>query len=270
MTLSGGKQRYQRAVGSGWVGINGDRGPHQLQANVRYDQYSDTGDATSGLLAYGYRLDPAWRLTAQLSNAFRAPSFNDLYFPYFGNPDLEPERSVSGELGVQYVSSAASLRAALYRTDTRDLIAYDPATMRAANIEEARVTGFELGGDWRSGDWRIGANATVLRAVNDQTGERLLRRAPWLVNLALGYDPGPWNAGLEVAVVGPRDDLDINTFQRVQLASYTLVRLVGAWRVSGNITLRARIENLFDADYESVSGYNTAPRTAVVGINLRY
>ena len=270
MTFSGSKQRYQRAVGSGWVGINGDRGPHQLQANVRYDQYSDTGDATSGLLAYGYRLDPAWRLTAQLSNAFRAPSFNDLYFPYFGNPDLEPERSVSGELGVQYVSSAASLRAALYRTDTRDLIAYDPATMRAANIEEARVTGFELGGDWRSGDWRIGANATVLRAVNDQTGERLLRRAPWLVNLALGYDPGPWNAGLEVAVVGPRDDLDINTFQRVQLASYTLVRLVGAWRVSGNITLRARIENLFDADYESVSGYNTAPRTAVVGINLRY
>jgi vitamin B12 transporter len=73
-----------------------------------------------------------------------------------------------------------------------------------------------------------------------------------------------------VAVVGPRDDLDINTFQRVQLASYTLVRLVGAWRVSGNITLRACIENLFDADYESVSGYNTAPRTAIVGINLRY
>ena len=270
MTFSGGKQRYQRAVGSGWVGFNGDRGPHQLQANVRYDQYSDTGNATSGLLAYGYRLDPAWRLTAQLSNAFRAPSFNDLYFPYFGNPDLEPERSVSGELGVQYVSSAASLRAALYRTDTRDLIAYDPATMRAANIDEARVTGFELGGDWRSGDWRIGANATVLRAVNDQTGERLLRRAPWLVNLALGYDPGPWNAGLEVAVVGPRDDLDINSFQPVQLASYTLVRLVGAWRVSGSITLRARIENLFDADYESVSGYSTAPRTALVGINLRY
>jgi vitamin B12 transporter len=269
-TFSGGKQRYQRAVGSGWVGINGDRGPHQLQANVRYDQYSDTGNATSGLLAYGYRLDPEWRLTAQLSNAFRAPSFNDLYFPYFGNPDLEPERSVSGELGVQYVSSAASLRAALYRTDTRDLIAYDPATMRAANIDEARVTGFELGGDWRSGDWRLGANGTVLRAVNDQTGERLLRRAPWLVNLALGYGPGPWSVGFEVAVVGPRDDLDINTFQRVQLASYTLVRLVGAWHVSGNIILRARIENLFDAAYESVSGYNTAPRAAIVGINLRY
>ncbi|HQR55743.1 MAG TPA: TonB-dependent receptor [Burkholderiaceae bacterium] len=269
-TSRGGTQRYQRAVGSGWVGATGNHGPHQLQANVRYDQYSDTGNATSGLLAYGYRLDQAWRLTAQVSNAFRAPSFNDLYFPFFGNPDLDPERSVSGELGLRYVGSAGSMRAALFRTDTRDLIAYDPLTMRAGNIDQARVTGLELGGDWRGGPWHIGANATLLRAVNDDTGERLLRRAPWLVNLALDYDPGPWSAGMEVAVVGPRDDLDINTFARVQLASYTLVRLVGAWRVSGNLTLRARIENLLDTDYESVSGYNTAPRTAIVGLNLRY
>lgn len=269
-TSRGGTQRYQRAVGSGWVGATGNHGPHQLQANVRYDQYSDTGNATSGLLAYGYRLDQAWRLTAQVSNAFRAPSFNDLYFPYFGNPDLDPERSVSGELGLRYVGSAGSMRAALFRTDTRDLIAYDPLTMRAGNIDQARVTGLELGGDWRGGPWHIGANATLLRAVNDDTGERLLRRAPWLVNFALDYDPGPWSAGMEVAVVGPRDDLDINTFARVQLASYTLVRLVGAWRVSGNLTLRARIENLLDTDYESVSGYNTAPRTAIVGFNLRY
>ncbi len=269
-SFSGGMQSHARAVGSGWVGVNGSHGPHQLQANVRYDRYSDTGSATSGLLAYGYRLDPAWRVTAQLSNAFRAPSFNDLYFPFFGNPDLEPERAVSGELGLQYVGSAVSLRAALYRTDTRDLIAYDPATMRAENIDEARVTGIEVGGDWRSGPWRVGANGTVLRAVDEQTGERLLRRAPWLVNLAVGYDPGQWSAGAEVAVVGPRDDLDINTFERVQLASYTLVRLVGAWRVSGRVTLRARIENLLDAEYETVSGYNTAPRTAIVGINLHY
>ena len=156
-----------------------------------------------------------------------------------------------------------------HRTDTRDLIAYDPATMRAQNIDEARVTGIEVGGDWRSGPWRVGANGTVLRAVDEQTGERLLRRAPWLVNLAVGCDPGQWSAGVEVAV-GPRDDLDINTFERVQLASYALVRLVGAWRVSGRVTLRARIENLLDAEYETVSGYNTAPRTAIVGINLHY
>jgi vitamin B12 transporter len=70
--------------------------------------------------------------------------------------------------------------------------------------------------------------------------------------------------------VGPRDDLDINTFDRVRLPSYTLARLVGAWPVGHGVTLRARVENLFDADYETVSGYNVMPRTAIVGVDFRF
>jgi vitamin B12 transporter len=268
-TFSGQMQSYTRSVGSVWAGISGDHGPHQFQLNLRQDDYSDVGGATTGLAAYGFKFDPSWRATVQLSNAFRAPSFNDLYFPFFGNPDLAPEHAVSGELGLQYIGPTASLRAALYRTDTRDLIVYDPASAQAQNIDKARATGFELGGAWRSGAWQLSANGTVLRAINEQTGERLLRRAPWVVNASVGFDPGEWSAGFEVAVVGPRDDLDINTFQRVQLASYTLVRLVAAWKPLPNVTLQARIENLFDADYETVSGYSTAPRIAIVGVDLR-
>ncbi len=268
--FSGQLQRYTRAVGSAWAGVIGDAGPHQFQLNVRQDSYSDTGGATTGLVACGYKFAGSWRATAQASNAFRAPSFNDLYFPSFGNPDLEPERAVSGELGLQHVGPAATLRAALYRTDTRDLIVYDPASSRAQNIDEARVTGFELGGSWRSGPWLVAANGTVLRAINDETGERLLRRASWVLNASVNVEPGAWSAGFEVSVVGPRDDLDINTFERVQLASYTLARLVAAWKAAPWITLRGRIENLFDADYETVSGYNVVPRTAIFGVDLRF
>ncbi|HQR69005.1 MAG TPA: TonB-dependent receptor [Burkholderiaceae bacterium] len=269
-TFSGLTQRYTRSVGSAWAGLNSDLGPHQVQLNVRYDGYSDVGGATTGLAAYGYRLNHEWRATAQVSNAFRAPSFNDLYFPYFGNPDLVPERSVSGELGLQYAGKDGTLRAAVYRTDTRDLIVYDPASSRAQNIDAARATGFELGGSWRSGPWVLAGNGTVLRAVNDQTGERLLRRAPWIVNASANLAPETWSAGVEISVVGPRDDLDINTFQRVQLSSYTLVRLVGSWRVTPGLTLRARLENAFDAVYETVSGYNVMPRLAIVGADLRF
>jgi vitamin B12 transporter len=266
---AGASQRYTRSVGSGWAGVNGDVGPHQLQLNVRYDGYSDVGGATTGLAAYGYKLSPRWRVTAQVSSAFRAPSFNDLFFPFFGNPNLAPERAVGGELGVQYAAAATSFRAALFRTDTRDLIVYDPATQRAENLDSARASGLEVSGGWRSGPWSLSANGTLLRTLNEQTGERLPRRAPWLVNAAASFDPGAWSAGLEVSVVGARDDLDINTFQRVQLASYTLARLVGAWRAQPRLTLRARVENLFDAKYETISGYNVAPRTLIVGAEIR-
>ncbi len=189
-SFSGQSEQFVRSVGSGWAGIIGNLGPHQFQANLRRDQYSDVGGATSALAAYGYKIDAAWRVTAQLSNAFRAPSFNDLYFPFFGNPELEPERSVSGELGLQYVGRQANLRAALFRTDTRDLVVFDPAAQRAENLDEARATGFELGGGWRSGSWQLYANGTLLRAVDEATGERLLRRAPWTVNAGATYDSG--------------------------------------------------------------------------------
>ncbi|HSQ10936.1 MAG TPA: TonB-dependent receptor, partial [Burkholderiaceae bacterium] len=179
-SFSGQSQSFTRSVGSAWAGLSGAQGSHQFQLNLRRDQYSDVDGATSALAAYGYKIDAAWRVTAQLSNAYRAPSFNDLYFPFFGNPYLEPERSASGELGLHYVGDRTTLRLAIYRTDTRDLIVYDPATARAENIDEARVTGFELGGSWREGPWQLSANGTVSRAINDDTGERLLRRASWV------------------------------------------------------------------------------------------
>ena len=116
----------------------------------------------------------------------------------------------------------------------------------------------------------MAANGLLLRAIDDETGEKLLRRAPWIVNASVYVAPASWSAGFELTVVGPRDDLDINTFQRVQLASYTLARLVASWALRPAITLRARIENLFDADYETVSGFNTQPRTVIVGVDLRF
>lgn len=268
-SFSGQAMQFRRSVGSAWAGVVGNEGPHQLQLNVRQDEYSDVGGSTTGLLGYGYVFAPEWRVTAQVSNAFRAPSFNDLYFPFFGNPSLSPEKSDSAELGLQFAGSTTSMRAALYRTDTRDLIVYDPVTSRVENLAEARVTGFELSASWRRDGWTVSGNGTLLRAIDESNDQRLLRRAPWVVNAALGYDTAQWSAGIELSFVGPRDDIDISTFQRIELESYTLARLVGSVRLTDQLRLRARVENLFDAHYESVSGYNVVPRTFIVGIELK-
>jgi vitamin B12 transporter len=72
-----------------------------------------------------------------------------------------------------------------------------------------------------------------------------------------------------MSYVGLRDDLDINTFQRTELAPYLLARIVGTWRIAPAVALRARIENLTDEKYETVSGYNVQPRTAFLGVEFR-
>jgi vitamin B12 transporter len=259
---------FDRSVGSAWFGLNGSGGPQQMQLNVRYDRYSDVGSATTGLIAYGYKLTNQWRAVAQVSNAFRVPSFSDLYFPIFGNPALAPEKSRSAELGLHYVAGTTSMRAALYQTDTRDLIVFDPASMQVQNLQRATVTGGELTAAAGWAAWQLGTNLSVLRAIDESTDERLLRRAPYVFNANLAYDPGVWRAGIELSVVGPRDDLDISTFQRVELDAYTVLRAVAAWRVAPTVTLRFRIENLTDETYETVSGYNVQPRSAFIGVDL--
>jgi vitamin B12 transporter len=260
---------FSRNVTSVWGGLNGSTERQLVQLNVRHDRYSDVGSATTGLIAYGYKLTTEWRAIAQVSNAFRAPSFSDLYYPFFGNPRLESERSRSGELGLHYVAGGTTMRAALYRTDTRDLIVYDPASQRAENVDRAQSTGVELGAGGRTGRWDWNGNVNVVRAVNADTDERLLRRAPYVVNAGLAYDAERWRAGVELSYVGPRDDLDINTFQRTELEAYTLARIVGTWRITPAVALRARVENLTDEKYETVSGYNVQPRTAYVGVELK-
>jgi vitamin B12 transporter len=161
------------------------------------------------------------------------------------------------------------MRAALYRTDTRDLIVYEPTAQRAENLDRARSTGLEVAASGRVGRWDWNGNVNVVRAINAETDERLLRRAPYVLNAGLAYDAEQWRAGVELSHVGPRDDLDINTFQRTELSSYTLARIVGAWRITKAIALRGRVENLTDEKYETVSGYNVQPRTAFVGVEFR-
>jgi vitamin B12 transporter len=260
---------FSRNVTSVWAGMNGATDRQLVQLNVRHDRHSDVGSATTGLLSYGYKLTSEWRAIAQISNAFRAPSFSDLYFPFFGNPQLEPEESRSGELGLHYVSGTTALRAALFRTDTRDLIVFDPVTGRAENVARARASGAEVGATGRIGRWHWNGNINVVKAVDTDTDERLLRRAPYTINAGLAYEADRWRAGVELSHVGPRDDLDVNTFARTELAAYTLARIVAAWRVTPAIALRARVENLTDENYETVSGYNVQPRTAFVGIEVK-
>ena len=261
--------RFERRVNSVRAGIDARGGPHRLQANVRWDDYSDVGAATTGLVAYGFDVDPRWRVSAQLATAFRAPSFNDLYYPFFGNPGLSPERSRSGELALRYSEDSASLRAAVFRNRTSDLIVYDAAAQQARNVASADIDGIELIASGRLQGWQLQADASFTRAEDSSTGERLLRRAPYRIHLAAARTFGRFDGLFEVTYNAERYDSDINTYARTELASYTLARLALAWRATDWLRLTLRLENLFDAGYELVDGYSTAGLGVFAGVTLR-
>jgi vitamin B12 transporter len=261
---------FGRHVTSVWFGVTGrtlGEGRQSVQLSVRHDDYSDVGDTDTWLAAYGYALTPRLRAIAQASTAFRAPSFNDLYFPGFGNPDLAPEKAKSAEFGLRYANQGARASLSWFKTRTRDLIQFSGTQVE--NVANAKSEGVELSAGAIFGPWQLDGNVTYLDARDENTNEQLVRRAPWTLNLGVFHDQGRWRLGGEVSWVDERDDFDINTFARKVLPAYTLVRAVAQFKATANLSLKLRLENLLDESYTLVDGYNTWGRAVFGGVEWR-
>ncbi|CAN0622939.1 vitamin B12 transporter [Burkholderia multivorans] len=255
----------QRHVNSGWLGYTGRIGRQQFQANMRRDQYSDFGGANSWYLGYGLDLTDRWKITASYSDAFRAPSFNDLYYPLAGNPSIRPERSHSVEAALQYASDALGvLRVTAFQTDYTDLIDYRPDAggfyYIAQNVGKARVQGLE--GSWQGhvGRTDVRFAATLQNPVDETQNQDLNRRARRFASFAASRAFGGWRFGGEWLVSGARNDSG-NT-----LGGYGVVNLSARYDITKAWYVSARIDNLFDKDYELAYAYNTPRRGAYVTI----
>ena len=254
----------QRTVQSLLGGYVGEYRAQQIQLNLRQDRYSDFGTANTGLFGYGWQFADQWRTTASVSNAFKAPTFNDLYRPTWGgNPNLRPERANNREVGLRYASDGQHADLIYFDNRIRDLIA------KSQNIDRARIEGWELSYAGEFGDTRVTANMTRQNPRDTMTGLALLRRAKSYGNFGVTQKVGAWQVGGEIQHSGTREDFDINTFARTTLESYNVVNLTASYDVRKKIKLTLRADNLFNKDYMLAHGYNTLGRTLFFGLSYK-
>ena len=244
-----------------------DRGPWFGQIAARHDDNSQFGTFTTGSAALGYRLTKAWRVVGTYASNFQGPSFNQLYYPDFGNPDLEPQRNRGHEMALKYDDGAVHGSLTLYRNRIRGFI--DPGT----NVQTSRATlkGATLEGGWRHQTWSVGGSIDVLDADEEPTGRRLVRRAGKTAQLHVERRAGWGSAFAEWLAVADRVDNDFASFpsRRVRLGGYGLLNLGAQWRLATDWTLLARVNNATDKDYASAYGYSTLGRTVFVGLQYR-
>lgn len=260
-----------RDVRSMMLAYNGRVGANQLQASTRHDRYSDFGEANTWLAGYGYDINARWKATAMRSSAFRAPTFNELFFPGFGNPNLQPEKTQSNELGLQYAVDHHLLRVAEFRTQYRNLIqtvlAVPPATFLAENVASARVTGTEMSYTGQFDNLDVRASITVQDPIDASTGAQLRRRGKNFGNLVVNTTLSGWRVGAEAIVGSSRPDNDIVKGTPVTLGGYKVVNLTARHAVAKNTYIAARLENAFDERYQVAHGYNTPGRGLFVSLN---
>jgi vitamin B12 transporter len=245
-------------------------GPHALQANLRHDQSSQYGGQTSGAIAYAYTLFPKTRLSASYGTGFKAPTFNDLYYPGFSNPDLQPETAHNLEAALRYAGSEINAGVVAYRNRVRNLIVFEcDAQFNCApqNVASATLEGVTLEVQGIFATTTVKASIDFARPYDDATGDLLPRRARRYGALEATQALGPLQIGMQLTASSARYDDAGNTRR---MGGYAIVNLDVQYAVSSNLSVYAVLGNAFDKHYELAADYNTAGANVFAGVRYRY
>jgi vitamin B12 transporter len=249
----------------------GNFGATDIQLSLRGDDNEQFGNYTTGGASIGRDFAGNLRWTASYGTAFKAPNFNELYFPGFGNPNLSAETSESFDLGLSGRNGNLNLNfsANVFITNIDDLIAYDVVANRPANIGEARISGLELQAGTSFSGWNIDASYTALSPENTGggifDGNDLARRPESNFDLIFGRTFGKLSTLFDIHAQGHSYDDLANT---VRLAGFTTVDLNLGYAVSSNWMVNLALNNLLDKQYETAKYYNQLGFNAL--LTLRY
>ena len=247
------RERGNRAV---FAQYQGRFGANDVQVSARRDDNDQFGGHSTGGIAWGMSFGEGWRVTAGHATAFKAPSFNELYYPGSGNPNLDPEFSRSSELSLARGGDGWHVQANAYQTRVSDLIAWSATDFMPVNIEEARIRGVELVATARLAGWDLRGQVGTLDARNlsagPNHGKRLARRPQRSARLDLNRDVGDWGFGISGIAEAARWDDVANT---LRVGGYSTVDARVSWRFAPAWTLQANVVNAFDRDYTTSAWY---------------
>jgi vitamin B12 transporter len=243
-----------------------------LTGGHRWDDHSAAGPAETYRFAGAFLIpETGTRLHGSIGTSFRAPALAENLFQ-FGNPNLLPETSKGWDYGLEqsFFDGAVAVDATYYRNDFRNLILFDLATFTLQNIGIARSHGVELTGRATvTDDLFLYASYTRTDTLDGETGQLLVRRPPNKGSLGVSrsFLEGLGLVSLDGQFVGDRTDSRDGT---VILDDYILFHLTGHYDAFTDARIFWRVENLFDEDYEEITGFQTPPLSIYAGVDLAY
>lgn len=246
------------------------------QLSLRSDDNQAYGTKETGGLALGYSLDSWHRIRASYGTAFRAPTFNNLYYPastpksYRGNPDLKPEQSETFELGASGNYEKLFWDLAVYQMDVDDLISTQSVGVFSTpvNVNKARMRGIELAGGYQHNGWRTAIALTYMDPEDRETGKQLRRLTKRTARVDVDKTIGQFVLGGSVIAEGDRyDDVD----NKNKLGGFATLDLRAGWNFAPNWSTRLTLANVLDKQYSTAKkskdlNYIAAGRTGMMTV----
>ncbi|MFM5428834.1 TonB-dependent receptor domain-containing protein [Aeromonas veronii] len=236
----------------------------QGELSGRSDDNEQFGRHNTWQTGAGWRFVEDYRLSARYGTGFRAPSFNDLYYPGSGNPNLKPEESKSSELMLDGQTAGVEWRMTGYRNDFEQMIQWAPNSQgmwTPQNVGKARIEGIELEGEFDTG-WLSHRVSAEYKDPKDRVTDKQLqlisrKGAKWVTQAQWQQFDG----SLSWIYQGERYGDVANT---TKLGGYSVWNLAVGYKVTPALKVSGKINNLLDKEYQSAVGYPADERAYYV------
>lgn len=255
-----------RTVSSVFAQYSAEYEALRLDSGIRYDDNSQFGGVTTYNIGASYAITPDLTLRSSYATGYRAPTFNDLYYPSFpgfppaSNPNLRPEKSRSWEVGLNWrLGPHTTVDLAAYQTLLTDAITLDP-NFTPVNVGRARITGFEAELSHRfSDEWSGKVSLDLRRPIDRDTGRYMANSDRFKAAAEITYSPTE-QLGLTARVLygGSRYIYDA---AHEKLPDHVTADFSALYGIDANSRLKFAVENIFDAQYQTNLGYRAPGRT---------
>ena len=247
--------------------------------SARYDDIEKVGSEQTFNLSAGYKIFDNFIISSSRSKGFKAPTFNDLYYPGFGNPDLISEISYNTEFIAKAFWENQSIELVKYDNNVDQLIAYNPNCFCSENIAKANLKGHELVYQLRHDSLTHKLSASYVdameKSLDSVTGlpktEQLLRRAKEHYSYEIIADLGDFSFYSQFNYSGRRSDNDFSTFPStsVYLKSYITVNLGAGYKATDQLTFRLKVSDFTEAAESTILNYNVPGRQLFLSFQFR-
>ena len=237
-------------------------------AVLRHDDNSQFGGFDNWALSGGYKLTDSLRAIASVGTSFQAPTFNQLYYPGWGDDTLVPQLNHAKEIGLKYSAAGLNLTGVVYHNEIDGFIL--PATNTQSSM--AVLRGMTISADMQHGNsnYAISYDYADPRSRSTDSladNQRLVRVARNTLNMTARHRLGDVTMFGELKLASDREDNNLDFSGRDTLGGYSLLNLGASWKLSKELSLLGRINNVTDKNYVLANGYSMPGRNAFVSLS---
>lgn len=246
-----------------------------LEGSIRYDDIEGVDNKVTYNASIGQRFSTDTLVSLNVGSGFKAPSFNDLYYPTdtygsHGNPDLTPETSTSIEVLLKTRVANIETELSIYQTKIDDLIEWqadENYQYTPINIAQAEIKGIELTFSAEYFNFNHELQLGYLDAINTTKNEPLIRRAKNTASYQISRQWQQLSILANIQYQGEREDTQWPS--TITLDSYILVDVSASYQINSAWSAGVKINNLFDEEYYSANNYIGQPAQYLFTVSYR-